>query len=370
MGYIMRGEDGTGPDTRRNDQPQRQKSQRLAHRNTGEDSSAVSSSGLMNKEERSNASDVSNILVQDHLFMKEMPLILDNGDATRFDLAGYLICQTCFSTLMRQGFLAGTPKSRLCAMKRENEIQGSSEASVKKIRASWMHRLLCEDCHSRASVNELNCVNGNLGSKSCSYVLCKKPYESVHFYAVDGKSTSGGQDWTMMDGWILCKTCYCQYSARGYLTRTKVARPAIAKQDDAATIDTRESALASHDGKTPNSLHNGGERKGRPGLGKRTLAAQRRQLSVCVGQGAKIASIVPVSPVDHESCGACGNSKAYHNQGKWFIFGCTMCRRCIQEPCFEYDADSIISKTVSSGGGATKTSRNHCTRVNHAIPSP
>jgi hypothetical protein len=353
LGHIMLEEDGIGLDTGENDQPRRQKSQRLAHGNKDVDASAVSPSGLMNKEDESKVFNIK--LVEDFLFRKEMPLMTGNGDATRFDLAGYLICQTCFSTLIRQGFLAGNPKSSSCLMKREHQIQGSSEGN--RSRALWLHRLLCEDCHSRASENELNYVNGNLSLKSCSYILCKRPYESVHFYAVDGKSTSGGKDWTMMDGWTLCKTCYCQYFARGNLTRNKVTRPAIAKQDDATTIDTSDSAKASHDGKTLNSLHDGGKREGRPGLGERTLGAKRRLLSVCIGQGAKIASIVPVFPV--ECCGACGNNKEYHNQGKWFIHGCTMCRKCIQVPCIEYDADSIISKAEPSGGGATKKSRNH-----------
>lgn len=55
--------------------------------------------------------------------------------------------------------------------------------------------------------------------KRCSYAKCENPDGSNQFYVIDSSRTSGGQDWTPLDGQTICNACYCRYKRNGTLER-------------------------------------------------------------------------------------------------------------------------------------------------------
>ena len=59
------------------------------------------------------------------------------------------------------------------------------------------------------------------GMVRCSHEGCRNPSKSRHFYQIDEHTKAGGQDWTELAGSVLCRTCYCQFTKRSTLERTR-----------------------------------------------------------------------------------------------------------------------------------------------------
>lgn len=55
--------------------------------------------------------------------------------------------------------------------------------------------------------------------RRCSYAKCENPDGSNQFYVIESSRTSGGQDWTPLDGQTICNACYCRYKRNGTLER-------------------------------------------------------------------------------------------------------------------------------------------------------
>lgn len=55
--------------------------------------------------------------------------------------------------------------------------------------------------------------------KRCTYDACPKPLDSAHFFRIDEGRTAGNQDWSALNGMVLCEACYGQYKKRGTLER-------------------------------------------------------------------------------------------------------------------------------------------------------
>ena len=56
-------------------------------------------------------------------------------------------------------------------------------------------------------------------TERCSYQHCVHPVESDRFHQIDGDCGTGGQDWSSLDGKVLCHACYQQFRNKGTLER-------------------------------------------------------------------------------------------------------------------------------------------------------
>lgn len=92
-------------------------------------------------------------------------------------------------------------------------------------------RILCHLCYTqfRKKGRLERTLNKPLGPsfRRCTYSECRKPEVSRHFHQVRCDSEAGNQDWSSVDGKVLCDTCYKYYFERGTLDRT-MNRPLLA----------------------------------------------------------------------------------------------------------------------------------------------
>jgi len=83
---------------------------------------------------------------------------------------------------------------------------------------------LCTTCYCRYERTGTleRSVNKPIPStiRSCCYPNCDRPDQSSQFYLIEEGRKSGGQDWSSMVGWVLCKSCYTRFEQRGTLKRS------------------------------------------------------------------------------------------------------------------------------------------------------
>lgn len=70
-------------------------------------------------------------------------------------------------------------------------------------------------------------VEQRSSTSRCSYAGCEFPERSSRYYAIDWSSRAGGQDWSRLNCWLLCKACYWRYIRFGSLEHSRPARPCI-----------------------------------------------------------------------------------------------------------------------------------------------
>eukprot|EP00283_Hemiselmis_rufescens_P002257 CAMPEP_0173421992 /NCGR_PEP_ID=MMETSP1357-20121228/2876_1 /TAXON_ID=77926 /ORGANISM="Hemiselmis rufescens, Strain PCC563" /LENGTH=498 /DNA_ID=CAMNT_0014384965 /DNA_START=56 /DNA_END=1552 /DNA_ORIENTATION=+ len=81
--------------------------------------------------------------------------------------------------------------------------------------------------------------------RRCDYELCDNNKDSVtKQYHIDEDTRAGGQDWSALAGWVLCKICYDRYSGRGTLERSARIGP-VAECDRRCTYEGCEHPLES-----------------------------------------------------------------------------------------------------------------------------
>ena len=56
--------------------------------------------------------------------------------------------------------------------------------------------------------------------KRCSYEKCERPDQSSLFYTIEKGKSSGGKDWSAIEGHVLCRNCYEHFHKKGTLERT------------------------------------------------------------------------------------------------------------------------------------------------------
>lgn len=81
--------------------------------------------------------------------------------------------------------------------------------------------------------------------KRCSYAKCENPDGSNQFYVIDSSRTSGGQDWTPLDGQTICNACYCRYKRNGTLERA-MNKPLPKDERRCSYVNCRKKDEGSH----------------------------------------------------------------------------------------------------------------------------
>ena len=85
-------------------------------------------------------------------------------------------------------------------------------------------KVLCQACYGRfrdkGTLDKLSGKHQRANyEKCCTYEGCDSPEDSNQFYKIDGSTKAGGQDWSALDGRVLCNACYTQYRLKGMLER-------------------------------------------------------------------------------------------------------------------------------------------------------
>lgn len=57
------------------------------------------------------------------------------------------------------------------------------------------------------------------GERKCNYAKCERPEQSSLFYTIEKGKSGGGQDWSSLEGLVLCRNCYEHFHKRGTLER-------------------------------------------------------------------------------------------------------------------------------------------------------
>lgn len=65
----------------------------------------------------------------------------------------------------------------------------------------------------------MSCENQEPPKKRCTYVGCTRPGESPQYYRIENGRTSGAQDWSSLEGSVLCNACFLRFSRKGTLER-------------------------------------------------------------------------------------------------------------------------------------------------------
>jgi hypothetical protein len=104
--------------------------------------------------------------------------------------------------------------------------------------SSLVGSVLCHACYSRfRNGGKLaRSTNKSLAASErfCTYIGCKKPYSSCHFYTIEMGKSAGGQDWSEIQNSVLCHACYKQFLQRGTLERPRTLLCEKTKQEKSA----------------------------------------------------------------------------------------------------------------------------------------
>ena len=155
------------------------------------------------------------------------------------ELEGSVLCLACYEQFSRRGTLGRTKGRPLSEGDRRctYEMCPRPDQSRKFYRIDrWSQAggqdwtelegsVLCRACftqYSRAGTLERT-LNKPLpeNERRCTYDMCKDPGRSRQYYRIDGRNKAGRQDWTELEGEVLCKACYEQFLRRGTLKRRK-----------------------------------------------------------------------------------------------------------------------------------------------------
>jgi len=84
--------------------------------------------------------------------------------------------------------------------------------------------VLCKTCYDRfrrrGTLERKKNKPLAVSARRCAYAGCDSPRKGTRFHLIEKGRTSGGQDWSSLVGYVLCKKCYDRYRARGTLERT------------------------------------------------------------------------------------------------------------------------------------------------------
>jgi hypothetical protein len=154
------------------------------------------------------------------------------------ELAGSVLCHTCYDQFRKRGRLERTQNEPLsgsarrctyegCKRPQESkqfyQIDGGSKAGGQ----DWTQlagSVLCTACYlqymTRGTLERTQNKHLAASARRCGYEGCKRPGDSSRFYQIDGGSEAGGQDWSTLGGKVLCDMCYQQFRTKGTLVRT------------------------------------------------------------------------------------------------------------------------------------------------------
>ena len=157
------------------------------------------------------------------------------------ELAGSVLCHTCYDQFSKAGTLERTRQARepLAGSARRCSYEGCRNPT----KGSQFHQIdehskaggqdwrelagsvLCHTCYhqfrKRGTLEKTRQAREPLAASArrCSYEGCKNPTNSSKFYQVVDHTKAGGQDWRELAGSVLCETCYHQFRKRGTLER-------------------------------------------------------------------------------------------------------------------------------------------------------
>mmetsp|Transcript_29621 Transcript_29621/g.71401 ORF Transcript_29621/g.71401 Transcript_29621/m.71401 type:complete len:542 (-) Transcript_29621:159-1784(-) len=84
---------------------------------------------------------------------------------------------------------------------------------------------LCTNCYkrytSRGTLERYEPLAAH--EKKCCFEGCTRPEISSNFYLIHKGNKAGGQDWSTLEGCVLCDACYSRYKKRGTLSKTDTA---------------------------------------------------------------------------------------------------------------------------------------------------
>ena len=228
------------------------------------------------------------------------------------------------------------------------QIDGRSEAGGQ----DWTElagAVLCHSCYMRFSTrgrlertrNEPLCGS----ARRCSYEGCKSPHNSSKFIQIDGRSEAGGQDWTELGRAVLCNACYNQFFQRGTLERTahrgeSLSAPArqgkkrkASHEDIEDQRDVDSSSSSSSSGKKPRKKKQEQEKKEEQEEDKKVEEEEEydghlEQCFMCFGSGTRVCIV----PCGHSICGGCVEEGLLKISKTRPFSECPVCREEMCEP--------------------------------------
>lgn len=179
-------------------------------------------------------------------------------------LTGAVLCLACYKRFKNRGTLERSAKRLLSASARrctyancDMPEQSSNFYLIEEGKTSggkdWSAltgSVLCHACYARfmnRGTLERSSYKRTLdpSERRCTYVGCEKPLESNQFFTIYEGKTSGGRDWSMLKGSILCNACYKRFLSRGTLEKQEasgVKRQKRAIKVEPRTEDEKEAA--------------------------------------------------------------------------------------------------------------------------------
>jgi len=279
------------------------------------------------------------------------------------DLADRVLCSICYDQFKSSGSLerfchqcepvaASTRRCSYQGCKRPDEcrrfyqIDGRSTAGGQ----DWKELagiVLCENCYRCFSTHGKLERTGYrheplaASARRCSYEGCKRPDESRQFCQIDGRSTAGGQDWTELEGSVLCLLCYQYFWKNGTLKRSQhrlvsnrarqCSKRPTAQRDIKRHTDAH-STFSSSSKKTKRGRHDHHQQHHRQeageGLDEQEYDPRLKECFMCLGSGQRICIV----PCGHSVCGDCGDARLFKKVADRPFKDCPVCRASMCQP--------------------------------------
>jgi hypothetical protein len=158
-------------------------------------------------------------------------------------IAGYVLCNSCYTLYAKKGRLNRiqtqhgplTDENKRCKNESCKNPEKSSrffliDGTSKAGGHDWSAlsgTVLCDACYcrylNRGTLQRRQQDPLSAEQRRCTNSQCEKPDESSRFLKINGGSKAGGQDWTSLQGEVLCNSCYTRYKNRGTLDRARQA---------------------------------------------------------------------------------------------------------------------------------------------------
>jgi hypothetical protein len=154
-------------------------------------------------------------------------------------LAGTVLCNACWQTFKNKGTLERSKNTALEVSERRctyTDCPGPEKGtSFMKIHAgktsggrdwsSIVGNVLCNACYvTFVSTGSLERTKKILAAsdRRCTYAECENPIDSSSFHQISKCRKSGGQDWSSLEGSVLCNACYVIFNKEGRLKRSTI----------------------------------------------------------------------------------------------------------------------------------------------------
>jgi hypothetical protein len=276
------------------------------------------------------------------------------------ELAGSVLCDTCYSRFLKRGTLERTvhqhaplaASDRRCSYEGcRNPTKGSRFYQIDEHKKAggqdWRElagSVLCHRCYTqfkkRGTLERTVHQHAPLAASArrCSYEGCKNPTKGRQFYQIDENTKAGGQDWRELAGSVLCMACYHQFGKRGTLERTvhrvvsvsASARRCRKRKAAQSHIEQHPTTSSSSSSKRPRSEQQQEEEKEEKEEEQEEEEYDERleECFMCLGGGTRMCIV----PCGHSVCDTCGDEGLFKKRKTRPFNACPVCREEMCEP--------------------------------------